>query len=137
MLEMLRSDTLWAKRLTVNPFKVFIYSSDQLDDKNATRQSILRQDLKEFLRLDKPLIDFNSVPKVNANNETHPEYINICEPKFATVRQTLVRSGRKSRDWILNRFIKSSDVTVSNLEFFKNSLHSWGIDPCTDGFGKL
>jgi hypothetical protein len=28
-------------------------------------------------------------------------------------------------------------VTVSNLEFFKNSLHSWGIDPCTDGFGKL
>ena len=130
MLEMLQGDTLWEKRFTVNPYKIFLYSSDQLHDKNATRQSMFRHDLKEFLRLDKPLIDFNSVPRVNANNETHPEYIDICEPKFLKIRQTLLASGRKSRDWILNKFIKSSDVTVSSLESFRENLHSWGVDPC-------
>lgn len=130
MLEMIRSDTLWEKQITVNPYKVFLYSSDQLQDKNATRQSIFRHDLKEFLRLEKPLVDFNRVPKVNANTETYPEYIDICEPKFLKIRQTLLASGRKSRDWILNKFIKSSDVTVSNLAFFEENLKDWGKDPC-------
>lgn len=135
MLGMLKSDSLWQKRFSVNPYKIFMYTSDQLQDKNETRQSIFRHDLKEFLRLEKPLIDFNSVPKVNANNENHPEYIDICEPKFESIRRTLIVSGRKSRDWILNKFIKSNDVTVSNLEFFRENLHSWGTDPC-DVIGK-
>lgn len=130
MYEMLQSDSLWQKRFSVNPYKVFIYTSDQLSDRNETRQSIFREDLKAFLRLDAPLIDFHSVPRVNANNETHPEYIDICEPKFDVIRKTLLASGRKSRDWILNRFLKSKDVTVSNLEYFRANLHAWGTDPC-------
>ena len=130
MYEMLQSDSLWQKRFSVNPYKVFIYTSEQLNDSNETRQSIFREDLKAFLRLDTPLIDFNSVSRVNANNQTHPEYIDICEPKFDIIRTKLLASGRKSRDWILNRFLKSKDVTVSNLEYFRANLHAWGTDPC-------
>lgn len=130
MYEMLHSDTLWQKRFSVNPYKIFIYTSEQLGDKNSTRQSIFRDDLKAFLRLDQQLPDFNSVPKVNQNNETHPEYIDICEPKFSKIRNSLVASGRKSRDWILHKFIKSGDVTVSNIEHFRENLAAWGTDPC-------
>jgi hypothetical protein len=115
----------------VNPYKVFIYTSDQLSDKNETRQFIFRHDLKEFLRLESPLVDFSSVPKVNANTETHPEYIDICEPKYANIRKTLLASGRKSSDWILNKFINSGDVVVSNLDDFKAELRTWGTDPCS------
>jgi hypothetical protein len=128
---MLESDKLWQKQISVNPYKVFIYTSDQLSDKNESRQSIFRHDLKEFLRLESPLVDFSSVPKVNANTETHPEYIDICEPKYANIRKTLLASGRKSSDWILNKFINSGDVVVSNLDYFKAELRTWGTDPCS------
>ncbi|KAL3803153.1 hypothetical protein HJC23_003428 [Cyclotella cryptica] len=130
MLQMLRSDRLWKKRFSVNPFKVFIYSSDQLQDTNTTRQSQFRHDLKEFLRLDTPLIDFNSVPKVNANTEYYPEYIDICQPKYARIKNALLKSGKETSEWILKKFIKSSDVVVSNREFFRANLRTWGVDPC-------
>ncbi|KAL7516637.1 hypothetical protein ACHAWX_001628 [Stephanocyclus meneghinianus] len=132
MLQMLRSDSLWKKQLSVNPFRVFIYSSDQLQDRNKTRQSQFRHDLKEFLRLDTPLIDFNSVPKVNANTEYHPEYINICQPKYARLKNSLLTSGKQTSEWILKKFIKSSDVVVSNQDFFETTLRTWGNDPCKD-----
>lgn len=132
MLQMLRSDSLWKKQLSVNPFRVFIYSSDQLQDRNKTRQTQFRHDLKEFLRLDTPLIDFNSVPKVNANTEYHPEYINICQPKYARLKNSLLTSGKQTSEWILKKFIKSSDVAVSNRDFFETTLRTWGNDPCKD-----
>ena len=123
-------DEIWPKRFSVNPFKVFIYTIEQLSDKNATRQSIFRDDLKEFLRLDQQLPDFNSFPKANQHHQNYPEYIDMCEQKNSAIRNSLLASGKKSSDWILHKFIKSSDVTVSNVEHFRQNLESWGIDPC-------
>jgi hypothetical protein len=130
LYEMLESDKLWQKRISVNPYKVFIYTSDQLSDKNETRQSIFRHDLKEFLRLESPLVDFSSVPRANTNTRSFPEYIDICEQKYFRIRKKLLASGRKSSDWILNKFINSGDVVVSNLDYFKAELRTWGTDPC-------
>ena len=130
MLEMIRSDTLWQKRVSINPYKIFIYTSDQLSDNNDTRQYTFGHDLKEFLRLDTPLIDLRSARKINANTQIYPEYIDICEQKYTKIRKSLLKSGRKASDWILNKFIKSNDVFVSNVDYFQASLRTWGTDPC-------
>ena len=53
------------KRVTINPYRVFIYTPEQLSDKNDTRQEKFRADLQKFLRLEAPIADFNDVPPVN------------------------------------------------------------------------
>jgi hypothetical protein len=61
------------KRVSPNPFKVFIYTPEQLGDRNATRQEKFCTDLQRFLRLDSPISPFDDAPRVNSNEETHPE----------------------------------------------------------------
>jgi len=118
------------KRLSPNPFNVFIYTPEQLSDKNTTRQEKFRQDLQEFLRLDAPLHNFDDTPKVNANTATYPEYIDICDPKFTRIRNVLLNTGKRSSGWIIEHFIKAKDVVLSDEEFFIENLKTWGIDPC-------
>jgi hypothetical protein len=66
MNNMLNSEKFWEKRISPNPFKVFIYTVAQLNDQNLKRGAQFRLDLQEFLRLKTPLVDFNQVPKINA-----------------------------------------------------------------------
>ncbi|OEU22784.1 hypothetical protein FRACYDRAFT_232946 [Fragilariopsis cylindrus CCMP1102] len=68
MNNVLNSEKLWPKSISPNPFKVFIYTVEQLHDQNLTRGAQFRLDLQEFLRLKKTLVDFSQVPKKNAVN---------------------------------------------------------------------
>ena len=130
MSESSSSNPAWSKRLSPNPFNVFIYTPEQLGDKNAKRQEQFREDLQEFLRLDSPLRNFDDAPKVNSNEITYPEYIDICDPKFTRLRNVLLNQGGRSSEWIINHFIKAKDVVVSDEEFFIENLKTWGTDPC-------
>ena len=130
MSESSSSNPAWSKRLSPNPFNVFIYTPEQLGDKNAKRQEQFRKDLQEFLRLDSPLRNFDDAPKVNSNEITYPEYIDICDPKFTRLRNVLLNQGGRSSEWIINHFIKAKDVVVSDEDFFIENLKTWGTDPC-------
>lgn len=68
--------------------------------------------------------------KVNSNKLIYPECIDICDPQYDNIRQTLLQIGKKSSKWIIRKFIKSKDVYVSNEEHFIKSVNSWGRDPC-------
>jgi hypothetical protein len=123
-------DPFWEKRISPNPFKVFIYTPEQLSDANVTRQDEFRVELQEFLRLEAPLRDFNEMPMIKSNEVTYPEYIDICDPKYERIKQTLLKIGKKSSEWIIEKFIKSKDVVVSGEHFFVENLKTWGDGPC-------
>ena len=137
--DMIKSSKIdyWGKQVTPNPYKVFLYTSEQLSDSNTTRQEHFRVDLQDFLELDAPFGNFADVPKVNSNSEKYPEYIDICDPEYDNMRTTLIKMGTRSSEWILETFVKSKDVIVSNEAFFEASLRTWSIDPCLarDTFG--
>ncbi|KAL7520079.1 hypothetical protein ACHAWX_004826 [Stephanocyclus meneghinianus] len=128
--EMLATDAFWEKRTTPNPYKVFLYTSEQLNDKNSTRQSSFRRELQHFLDLDTPLVDFNTMPEMNKHDEVYPEYIDICNATYSRIRLALLQSGKKSGEWILQKFIQSKDVFVGNRDYFVQHLKEWGVDPC-------
>jgi len=125
-------ETLWPKRISPNPYKVFMYTTEQLQDKNETRQVQFQTDLQHHLGLDSPFRDFNKASKANAahNTQWYKEQIDICEPQYAQIRKKLVQQGRISSEWIINRFIQSDDVVVSDKDYFISTLRTWGNDPC-------
>lgn len=118
-------------RINHNPLKVFIYTIEQLEDVNNARRRIFEMDLQHFLGLETPFYDFSSQAKSNVNTVTYPEYIDICQPEYNSIRNMLVMEGKKSSEWIMDRFLLSEDVVVSNGDYFREKLRSWGEDPCS------
>lgn len=121
-------------RLSPNPLKVFIYTIEQLEDTNTQRRLQFEKDIQSFLNLQHPLKHFASETKENVNNSSYPESINICDSEYKRIRKKLIRQGTKSSEWIREKFIKSKDVTVSDVSYFESMLKTWSEDPCdTDG----
>eukprot|EP00985_Skeletonema_marinoi_P024856 scaffold17674_cov148-Skeletonema_marinoi.AAC.5 len=81
--------------------------------------------------LTSPFDDFSSQAKSNVNKVTYPEYIDLCQPEFDSLRKSLVKEGKKSSEWIVNRFVMAEDVVVSDVEYFREKLRAWGEDPCS------
>ena len=124
-------ENMWPKQIFPNKFKIFIYTVEQLSDRNATRQLQFGEDLQHFLRLETPFPDFESLHKItNKNTVTYPEYMNICDSEYDDLRHGLMERGKKTSEWIGNKFIESEDVEVSNVGHFKDMLSTWGQDPC-------
>lgn len=128
--DMLNGDKFWPKRMTPNPYKVFIYIDEQLKDRNSTRRVEFQRDLQKFLRLRTPMLDFGKMPKANANTDWYPDYIDICERRYSSIRNELLQQAKKTSHWIRNKFIESDDVVVSGKDLFLSSLSSWNEDPC-------
>ena len=116
-------------RINRNPLKVFIYTIEQLEDSNTTRRTHFETDLQHFLGLESPFDDFSSQAKSNVNKVTYPEYIDICQSDFDDLRKSLVKEGKKSSEWIVNRFVMAEDVVVSNVEYFREKVRGWREDP--------
>jgi len=134
--EMLNHERLWPKDIRPNPYKVFVYTVEQLQDKNKTRQVQFQTDIQHHLGLETPFLDFDEVPKANVHDSTpYKEHIDICDSQYADIRDKLLQQGRKSRDWIVNKFIMSSDVVVSDKDYFSSVLKEWGVDPCGSSSG--
>ena len=125
---MMRSDEVWPKRISPNPFQIFIYTDTQLKQGNTSTFSI---DLQHFLKLELPLPDMKSQQRANVGaSNPFPETINICDAQFDDIRNELLQYGKESSRWISEKFIESKDVTVSDKTFFIESLRTWGDDPC-------
>ena len=113
------------------PFKVFLYTLEQMEDENEARERNWRETLGSFLEL-KHEIQPLKAANVNRHQgeEGFDETINICDTKYDALRRVLVTNGRKSQRWILEKFLQSPDVIVANKEHFRETLTQWGSDPC-------
>ena len=131
MKEMLNHETMWEKRLSSIPNKVFIYTIDQISDRNETRKMKWQKDLRTYLQLKAPF-DWSMNEKEHMEKEkaTFNETINICDEKYSTIRSELTRQGREASKWIIEKFITSPNVVVSDALFFKSALREWANDPC-------
>jgi hypothetical protein len=122
-----------ARGLTMapSPFKIFLYTIDQLEDKNEDRALRFRQDIQQFLGLDS-LIDPFQHENVNTfvGKTRHPETIDICDSKHSQVRKVLINQGEKTRRWITDKFIKSNEVIAGDESHFLELIEDWGKDPC-------
>ena len=131
MKEMLNHETMWEKRLSLIPNKVFIYTIDQMSDRNEERKMKWQKDLHTFLQLNAPFDwSMNEERQSSQKKVTFNETINICDEKYSTIRSELTRQGREASKWISEKFITSPDVVVSDALFFKSALREWANDPC-------
>lgn len=114
-----------------NTFKVFLYSLDQMKDKDEKRSRAFREEVRNFLQLDSPLPPFGHENINNFVGEyAHPETVDICDSRYDGVRDVLVGHGRTMERWVRKEFIKSADVTVANEKHFLETIRSYGSDPC-------
>jgi hypothetical protein len=60
------------------------------------------------------------------------ETIDICDSKYAELREELVYQGGESQMWLRNKFLESPDVTVANRGHFLQEIQDWESDPCAD-----
>jgi hypothetical protein len=120
-------------QLTIHPnkFNIFLYSLDQMEDKDEIRSSKFRSALQHFLGLSIPLAPFqheNINPRVG--NDGYKVTIDVCQHEYKVVRDQLIQQARKSANWIRVHFIRSRDVWVPNEDHFLATLDSWSVDPC-------
>lgn len=116
-----------------NRLQIFLYTMDQIDDADVSRKRVFRDSLLRFLGLDpqRLLIDFGHENKNHATGSSgYPETINICATSNADIRASLLEQGTEAARWILDEFLQSPDVRVSNAEHFRESLKLWSTDPC-------
>ena len=120
-----------------NRIKVFVYAMEQLEDDNTSRKRSFQNDLMRFLDLNPNLL-LEDVGHANKNHATgqsgYPETINICSTEFSDIRLSLLDQGAAAARWIMDEFLLSPDVQVSNVEHFRESLEKWSNDPCHDGY---
>lgn len=115
-----------------SPFKIFLYSVEQLEDTNEKRAASFRNDMQKFLGIR------NSLPPFGHENlnhfvgaKAHPETIDICRAQYSEIRKILVSQGLKTQEWIRNQLLESPDVTAGGASHFVDLLETWGTDPCT------
>lgn len=131
-------DPKYRKGITVVPTqrRVFLYEVSQLSDKDETRSLRLRQDLQDYLKLDKPIEPFiwfkpgknHSDPSVKQAIES--QKIDICQ--HLEVKSVLMRHAIQASEWITKFFIDADGVVVSSKEHFRKILMSWKVDPCSE-----
>eukprot|EP00586_Coscinodiscus_wailesii_P012537 CAMPEP_0172512836 /NCGR_PEP_ID=MMETSP1066-20121228/247604_1 /TAXON_ID=671091 /ORGANISM="Coscinodiscus wailesii, Strain CCMP2513" /LENGTH=399 /DNA_ID=CAMNT_0013292813 /DNA_START=274 /DNA_END=1473 /DNA_ORIENTATION=+ len=119
-----------SKKLEVapTPFKVFIYSVEQLDDDNEKRAERFRAEMQDFLGLIDPIPPF-SHENINRNTK-HTEHMNICDERYGDLRKLLSSQGNVTQRWIREKFIESKDVFVGGQTYFNQLIQKWGDDPC-------
>ena len=115
------------ENLPSTPFKVFLYTIEQMHDSSEDRRLAFRNALGSFLGLEKSI---PALPNSNHQSKSYDETIDICDSKYDEVRRVLVKNGKETQRWILEDFIHSPDVTVANKGHFHELLESFGIDPC-------
>lgn len=110
--------------------EVFLYDLAQLYDSDASRVDQVKLDLQNFLGLKTPLIDPDGV-RIRDPAKKMKQALDICEDRYAELRAVLLKIGKRASMWIRHYFIKSPEVTVSNMAHFEAILKEWEIDPCS------
>jgi hypothetical protein len=126
------------QRVIASKRRVYLYEVSQLSDKDETRSSAIRDDLRQFLGLREPIAPFIWFkPGKNHTRQglkrVEKKKIDICDDRFATVRSTLMEQSVNASKWIREYFVDAEDVVVSSKEHFSDVLlTAWERDPCLD-----
>jgi hypothetical protein len=113
------------------PFKVFLYTLEQMEDEDEDRGQQLLETLGSFLELRHQIQPLQAANKNEfVGKKGFDETIDICDDKHNHLRSVLVENGRESQRWIREEFLESPDVTVANAEHFNEIVEQWGLDPC-------
>ena len=56
--------------------------------------------------------------------------IDICDSQYKRLRQVLLEEAKKSKQWIIDYFLKNDEVSVSSRDYFEETMHRWTQDPC-------
>lgn len=117
------------------PNPVFLYDTEQLSDKDDNRSNLFVQDLEHFLGLQDPLpppLHFKPGKDQPTDKQRliDSKKIKICDKRYAKQRQILLDIGTKVQAWILEYFVKSPDVYISNPEHFQEIVRRYAVDPC-------
>jgi len=120
---------------TRNP--VFVVELTQLIDTDHERKQQLKNDLQLYLGLTQPLSENPiAVPGKKWSSEIQAikdqRKMNICDTVYDELRSELMRLSRLSCQWILESFVQSNDVFVSNPEYFEQVMLKWMDDPCDE-----
>lgn len=116
------------------PNKVFFYETQQLTDKNETRNAKFRRDLADFLGLDE---SFPLPPKVKPESQLPQTRLELrarwkiqdfCREEYASVREVLLQHSRDVADWIQDFFLKS-DIVVSSPDHLYSLFDYYRTDP--------
>ena len=106
-----------------------------MNDKDEIRRNHFLQDLQNFLGLTQPLPPpphykpGNKLTK-EQQEERNARKIDICHVKYQHQRQKLAFIGANVQQWILDYFLDSPDVHISNPEHFRALVSTYGQDPC-------
>jgi len=106
------------------PNKVFLYEINQLYDRNHSRATLYKKDLSDYLGLKMQLTE------MEAPHKEKQKQINICEGKYAVLREELLKNAQAASQWIRTFFMDHPDVVVSSPGRFRELLEAWMIDPC-------
>merc|ERR1712238_544708 len=96
-------------------------------------------DIENYLGLEGPTLERFRIKKKKittvkgskgSKDDTTNKHFNICETKYINLRHELLKIGKNSSQWIIDYFIKSSHVFVSNEEHFVELVKRWDKDPC-------
>ncbi|KAL3905023.1 MAG: hypothetical protein SGILL_009844 [Bacillariaceae sp.] len=119
------------------PNPVFLYDTAQLGDvDNPSRLDQFSQDLSNYLGLPKqlPPPPRHSPGKLLQNAtlqaERNAKKIRICDDRYIEQRRQLLQIGERAAKWILDFFLPTRDVYVSNPEHFRELLMGYSRDPC-------
>ena len=126
--------TLMSKHRVVAPvpFRVFLYTMEQIADHDKERSTKFGEDMQSFLGLSEPIVFTHENKNHFVGAKKHPETIDICEPRYDDLRQLLVSQGNTTQKWIKEKFLKSPDVSVGgSTHHFNELLSTWANDPCT------
>ena len=119
------------------PNPIFLYTVEQLADRNASRQAQFRTDVQSFLGLHTPLpplLHFSPGRRWTEAQQRKRDAlkIDVCDPEYAPVRRELMRLATQNGQWIAD-FLTFPGVTVSSPEFVRDALlNEWMRDPCTN-----
>ena len=115
--------------------KIFLYTADQLADKNATRTELFRKDVQHLIGFTQempPMIHVKPGKRWDKKMQAliDSEKINICDSEYDELRAVLMDIARPASIWIRKYFIESDEVIVSSPDYFKETLETWMHDPC-------
>eukprot|EP00553_Chaetoceros_curvisetus_P012882 CAMPEP_0204636960 /NCGR_PEP_ID=MMETSP0717-20131115/35356_1 /ASSEMBLY_ACC=CAM_ASM_000666 /TAXON_ID=230516 /ORGANISM="Chaetoceros curvisetus" /LENGTH=560 /DNA_ID=CAMNT_0051656205 /DNA_START=106 /DNA_END=1788 /DNA_ORIENTATION=+ len=70
--------------------------------------------------------------RIEAKHRHELLQIDICDPLYDNLRHELVKEGKQTSEWLLNYFLQSPEVIVSQRGRFEELIASYGIDPCLE-----
>jgi hypothetical protein len=124
------------------PNKVFLYEAAQADDDDARPKdggnpgdgrkssTSFRSELSAFLGV-------SLIADQPKENEQTRRTFDVCQARFAPLRQRLARLGSEMSEWILTYFVRHPDVVVCGPPGrFEELVRSWSKDPCDEKNGE-